>query len=233
MTGRRRVGRPTSDPLHDIANRLPRTKIKIIFDIGANVGQSTSGYLAKFPRSQIYSFEPVGKTFRRLHDHLGAYGNIHLFQLALGAATGKGEMVLKGASDQFFLANITGRPAIRKGTDLETVNLDTLDNFCRAKNITHIGYLKIDTEGGDLDVLRGASGLLDGQRIDLVEVEAGMNSRNTTHVRFETLKAFLESKDYFLFGIYEQVPEWRTREPHLRRANLVFVSQKQIDANRG
>ena len=69
------------------------------------------------------------------------------------------------------------------------------------------------------------------QHIDFIEVEAGMNPWNERQVPFEILKAHLESKNYFLFGIYEQVHEWPTKAPHLRRANAVFLSERLIQAN--
>jgi hypothetical protein len=74
--------------------------------------------------------------------------------------------------------------------------------------------------------------MLNEQRIDLVEVEAGMNAGNKRHVPFEALKGYLESKSYLLFGIYHQVREWPTNEPHLRRTNPVFISRRMIETNR-
>lgn len=71
--------------------------------------------------------------------------------------------------------------------------------------------------------------MLNEQRIDFVEVEAGMNAGNKRHVPFETLKEYLESKNYLLFGIYEQVHEWPTNEPHLRRTNAVYLSRRMIN----
>jgi FkbM family methyltransferase len=233
MPVKRRIPSHGVDSFRDIARRLPRLEIKTVFDIGANMGQSAGEYLARFPQAQIYSFEPVGRTFRCLRDNLGSHGNVHLFQLALGAAKGKGKMVLEGSSDRFFLAKTARDLAKRNEANIEVVNLETLDHFCVGKKIARINYLKIDAEGADLDVLKGAKSLLNRQRVDLVEVEAGMNRRNKRHVRFEVLKAFLEGKGYFLFGIYQQVSEWITQEPNLRRANLVFISQNQIDANKG
>ena len=75
--------------------------------------------------------------------------------------------------------------------------------------------------------------MLTEQRIDLVQVEAGMNNSNKRHVPFETLKDYLQSHGYFLFGVYEQVSEWPTKEPHLRRTNLAFISRRLIEANKG
>lgn len=74
--------------------------------------------------------------------------------------------------------------------------------------------------------------MLTDQRIDLVEVEAGMNASDHRHISFEFLKEFLVSHRYYLFGIYEQVEEWSTGEPHLRRANLVFISYAATVCNR-
>jgi len=90
----------------------------------------------------------------------------------------------------------------------------------------------VDTEGGDLDVLLGAKKMLQSHLIDLVEVEAGMNPKNHKHVRFEILKGFLEEKGYFTFGIYEQMHEWPSKEPHLRRINAVFISSNVMENNR-
>lgn len=114
--------------------------------------------------------------------------------------------------------------APQHGVATREVSIETLDRFCEHQGINHIGFLKIDTEGGDFDVLCGAAGMLATQQIDLVEVEAGMNSGNKRHVPFEKLKAILEDSGYLLFGIYEQIHEWPTKEPHLRRTNLVFNS---------
>jgi hypothetical protein len=74
--------------------------------------------------------------------------------------------------------------------------------------------------------------MLASQAIDFVEVEAGMNPGNTRHAPFESLKAFLESNDYRLFAIYEQVEEWPTDEPHLRRTNSLFISRRMIETAR-
>ncbi len=141
-------------------------------------------------------------------------------------------MVLEGSSDRFFLQGVSSDP-VDGIAPLEEVGLETVDGFCHDQNIDHINYLKIDTEGGDFDVLRGSEGMLSRHRIDVVEVEAGMNSKNRRHVSFDAFMKFFEPKDYFLFGIYEQVNEWPKNEPHLRRTNPVFISERIVKANTG
>ena len=63
--------------------------------------------------------------------------------------------------------------------------------------------------------------------------QAEMNPGNTHHIPFESLKSLLESYDYFIFGIYEQMREWIEKKPHLRRANVVIVSEKMIRKHSG
>jgi FkbM family methyltransferase len=216
---------------HDIKYRLPQFRAEIVFDIGANVGQSARKYLFWFSVAQIFCFEPVELTFNKLQENLKGYSNVRCFNLALGGSNSRGDMVLRGPSERFFLVRTPEELSQYSQEKLEKVEIQTLDDFCKYSNIEKISYLKIDTEGNDLEVLKGAQGLLNEQRIDIVEVEAGMNPENTRHVPFEVLTQYLEQRNYFLFGIYEQMHEWPTNAPHLRRTNPVFISKQVREAN--
>ncbi|MCX7792178.1 MAG: FkbM family methyltransferase [Chloroflexaceae bacterium] len=216
----------------DLAVRLPHYRATLVFDVGAYVGDSARQYVRGFPEARIYCFEPAPDTYAALCRNVGAEPRVRCVNLALSAAPGTGAMVRQGAPDCFYLAGAGQRRFDRADAPLAPVQVETVDRFCAAEGITHISYLKIDTEGADLDVLRGAEAMLESRRIDLVEVEAGMNPANTWHVPLEQFKAFLEARGYLLFGLYEQIHEWPTGEPHLRRANAVFVSLPTIRANR-
>jgi FkbM family methyltransferase len=221
------------DPARDIAKSLLKYRAEVVFDVGANIGQSSKDYLNKFPNAHIYCFEPVSDTFRQLQNNLEGNERVDCFQLAFGSAKGSGEMVLQGESDMFFLLDSSKESLTNSSVLTESVNIVTVDEFCQKKGIDCISYLKIDTEGGDLEVLKGAVQMLAEQRIDCVQVEAGMNPNNSRHAPIEFLKEFLESYKYFLFGIYEQTSEdWFNGRPHLRRTNLLFISYNVIEANR-
>jgi FkbM family methyltransferase len=221
------------DIFADVRSLLPQIKVEIIFDVGANVGQSALQYVKVFPDAQMYCFEPVLATFDLLQQNLRGRGKINSFRLALSEATGSGTMLLDGHSDQFSLhIDKTGDEVIVEAKT-EHVPIESIDNFCSQHDIIRINYLKIDTEGNDLNVLKGGARMLAQHNIDIIEVEAGMSRRNSLHVPFDALTSFLADKAYFLFGIYEQVGEWPTKEPNLRRTNPVFISGRVIKANRG
>jgi FkbM family methyltransferase len=219
-----------TDFFFDIRRSLPNLKIEIIFDVGAHRGESALRFAQHYPGAKIYCFEPVRSTFTALQRHFLNNNNVICHQLGFSKTSGSGTFLLSQNSDMNRL--VSAPPSLDPSAQTETVPLETLDDFCVRSQIHHINLLKIDTEGHDLDVLVGSDGLLQRHAIDLIRVEASMNSNNTYHCCMELIKAHLESKQYFLFGIYQQVPEWPTGSPNLRRADLVFISQPVIEKNR-
>jgi FkbM family methyltransferase len=212
------------DPQADIDRRLTATPIQLIFDVGANRGQSAVRLRRWYPAAELHCFEPVAETFAHLQRTVAGWPHVHTYRCALGATPGSGLVVRNETDDRSQI--IPG-----EGTG-ETVDLDSVDRVCQRLGLREIDYLKVDTEGHDLAVLEGASSLLDSGAVAIVEVEAGMHPDNHFHVPATALSAFLEARGYRLFGVYEQTLEWPTADAHLRRANLVFVSPATVERNR-
>jgi FkbM family methyltransferase len=210
----------------DLQNKLPGLRVKTVFDVGANVGQSARRYVRHFPSARIFCFEPVKSTFAILRDNTAGLGNIQIHNIAMGAAKEKVSIRLQESSLVNSLLNRVDTEMITNAA-VEDIEVDMLDDFCARNNITEIDFLKIDTEGFDLNVLLGAQGMLDGRRISFVQVEAGVSLKNELHVSLEVLKEHLESKGFFLFGIYDQTPEW-SGEPLMSFCNAVFISSHII-----
>lgn len=205
----------------DIRQALPTHSMRVVFDVGANLGQSALAYAQDWPAAEIHSFEPARSLFDQLVANTGSNPHIHAHQLALGLEPGEVGFVVDGE-----LSHIRQENEEAGGLAQETVRVERLDEFCKDKGVDRISFLKIDTEGFDLDVLKGSEQMLRQNRIGFVQVEAGMSPLNTTHIPFEKLKSHLEERGYYLFGLYEQVHEWKTRQPVVRRTNPVFVSSE-------
>lgn len=217
------------DLYRDISRDLKSARVKTVFDIGANIGQSAMDFLRGFPESRVYCFEPARETYKELVVALKSHPRrTQAFCIALGAREGRALLLHDGISTTFRLMAAAEPHASH---DVEEVEISTIDAFCQANHIGGIDYLKIDTEGSDLHVLEGAGAMLAEQSIGLIQVEAGMNRRNRLHVPLESFQSFLEPKGYFLFGLYEQWPETPTKRPNLRRTNAVFVSERIVEAH--
>jgi FkbM family methyltransferase len=205
----------------DLRDSVPALAPAVIFDVGANVGQSAELFLRAYPAAKIYCFEPVAASFHALRETLAEKGGqVELHQLAMGAERGQARIATSGTGTCATMMT----PATAGYQQSEEIRVDTLDTFCSDAGITRIDYLKIDTEGNDLNVLRGAEHLLGDGGATVVEVEAGMHPENRLHVPLEDLKAHLQEYGYRCFGIYEPVAEWTTGEPFLRRVNAVFIA---------
>ena len=213
------------DPLKDIQRRYAQHQMSTFFDVGANVGEYAQHISKTFPNATIWCFEPIAATYAVLETNTKKL-NVRCHQIGLAAENHEMTVAIdqSNRSDMHSLAH----PVHTQNPDLaeETITLKTLDFFCQQKTIAEIDYLKIDTEGYDLEVLKGATNLLQNQQVAFVEVEVSMNPENTYHIDFASVKNFMESHQYRLFGIYDQMYEWQSNTHILRRTNPVFVAQK-------
>ncbi|SDJ63858.1 MULTISPECIES: FkbM family methyltransferase [Bradyrhizobium] len=205
----------------DVRIRLPGQRLGTVFDVGANQGQSAAEFRRKFPTAEIHCFEPNPDCCRTL-ESMDPKLNVH--QIALGNETGR--IGFDRSNSQSEMYTVTEGPAS------EQVELDTLDNFVSKNGIEHIDFLKIDTEGYDLNVIRGASRMFEAFNVDIIQAEVSMNSDNTFHVPFVCVHKEMEQFGYRLFGIYEQVFEWGKNAPYLRRSNVVYIAPKVWKSNK-
>lgn len=146
----------------------------IVFDVGANVGAWTLGAKAVCPGAQIHAFEPSQSHRTQFDASTRALSDVTLVPTALSAETGTA--TLYKDQDITGLASLTQRELSHKGVTMdqtETIETQTLDGYVAAAGVSHIDYLKIDVEGHELDVLRGAQATLAANKIGAVQFEFG------------------------------------------------------------
>lgn len=151
-----------------VLRRLAAFQPKVVLDVGANVGEWSAAALEHLPLAHVYAFEPAPKTFQSLSR----------------AASDRLTVINKGLSDRdetlpfYYYAGHSGQSSryayeMREQAQVVNVPVTTGDAFCDEKGITHIDFLKIDTEGADLDVLRGFARALEEGRVDVIQFEYG------------------------------------------------------------
>jgi len=151
----------------------------IVVDCGANIGEWTDelckqaalkNYLGHI---EIYSFEPSRFTYKKLLmtvKNIDIKENIKIFPIntALSNNSGEGQLSIThpGAGTNSLVQTGTA------DTDsMENVELLTLDDFAEKNNLSHISLLKIDAEGHDPDVIKGAENLISNQKIGIIQFE--------------------------------------------------------------
>ena len=142
------------------------TDIEVIFDVGANVGQTIEDAVWAYPKAQIYSFEPAPSSYHALAAATVHLENVQTFSAAIGAAAGSAEI-----TDTPLSVQNTIRDGARPGAPRVSVPVITIDNFLTEHDIKKIDLLKIDTEGYELEVLAGAQDALAQQSVRLIMAE--------------------------------------------------------------
>ena len=155
----------------------------IVFDVGANIGE-LSLLFSRFVRSsgQVHAFEPVRETFDRLQSIITAAGrsNVRLNQLAVSDENGAVDMNVYSAEYSSW-NTIANRPLASLGVEIQPPTLQkvasiTVDQYCADNNIDYIDLLKIDVEGAEYQVLRGAKRMLQNRRIACCIFEFGQTT---------------------------------------------------------
>lgn len=173
-----------------LANRSPY----VVVDVGANIGQFALAAVAHLQPTRIYSFEPSSAAFRRLSEEAQRQPLLDVVEPHSYALSDvSGEAVLYTSDPGATIASLHDLrrpPEGFKPECSETVSTRTLDDFCAENGIVEIGYLKIDVEGHELNVLKGAHRMLKERRIRFVQFEFGeanIDSRTFMRDFFEVL----------------------------------------------
>lgn len=199
---RRASKRTGVDALVDLEKLCGPGTVQTIFDVGANVGQSASRFQAAFPAAAIHCFEPVQASYELGRAATAGHPSVTWHRVAVGAAARSTIIYSDGVSQLASLATEKAPDPTRNLTVPNEVTVIRLDEFCREHDIPRIDLLKTDTEGFDLDVLRGAEPLFISGRIRCVICEVGFAAADTGHSYFPPIAAFLESLGWRLFHFY-------------------------------
>jgi FkbM family methyltransferase len=163
-----------------------------IFDVGANLGQFLNIALDCLGnrKAGVHCFEPGLKAYGRLCEAAANRPGVVVNNFALGKAAGRLPLFYDAeASD---LASLTKQNLAHRGIEMnqsEMVEVQTVDQYCQAREIRRIDLLKIDVEGHELDVIEGASEMFRRSAIEFVTFEFGNAS----------VDARVFMKDYFAF----------------------------------
>jgi FkbM family methyltransferase len=207
---------------HDLNRLNAISDPSVIVDVGANVGQSTLAYKASWPGAAVHSIEPTPESFRLLCENTSRLKRVWCHNIALSSEPGVAEIVRADDSVRNRIATRTDE--LVTGPDGGIV-ITTLDEFCTNHQITRISLLKIDTEGHDLQVLRGGTTLLAQHDVDFILAEAGFDKGDWFCSDTE-VREYLLALGYNLLGIYEQNPSAPLKlrvSRGLRYANMLFV----------
>jgi FkbM family methyltransferase len=164
-----------ADLTRDLGLVVGREGKRICIDAGANDGSTIRLIRAALTTPIIHAFEPNPTTFSRLESHHRHTPNVQLVNAGLGDSEGTMALntVANHALNSFLPLTRRGRASLEVSDPAIEVKVPVhrLDDYASRNNLDQIDLLKIDTQGFELHVLRGADKLFSRDRIQAVMVE--------------------------------------------------------------
>jgi FkbM family methyltransferase len=201
--GSSQVGNSIED---DIA-KLTISDAPIVIDVGSNTGQSMLAFRHSLPNSRIHCFEPGRSTFRELQSTAQSLANVTLNNCAVGQVSEVRDFFEYDDS----VMNSFLKPGDQnwsKPASAHQVEVVSMDDYCMKSQISQVDLLKIDTQGHDMEVIRGASNLLKSGSVRLIMCEiifADLYEGQPSPYEFLDL---LSQNDYKLVSFYNICNFW-------------------------
>ena len=209
-----RINPEIKDLSFDDIYKLKIKKKPIIFDVGANRGQSIERFKKIFDKPIIHAFEPIKFEFEKLKDKYKNDENVILNNFAVGDKEEKKEFYITAKTGTSSFNKLTPNTNWLKtrskqfNTSLENytkevveVNVITLNKYCEDNQINEIDILKIDTQGYEDKVLMGCKKILEKNSITAVETEITFDNVYEKHLSFSDLEKFLLPHNFRFCGI--------------------------------
>ena len=215
-----------------ISRLVEMLAVDVVVDVGANRGQTVQWFRHAGFRGDIVSFEPTSEAYAELVRRCASDDRWTGHRMALGATSGRLEInrYEQDVFSSFLSPSSFGKQRFDALTstavERETVQVERLDAVWSELVPEGVALLKIDTQGFDLEVLRGAGDKL--LTVAVVQLEAPVTSIYDGMPTLQELVTFLAERGFEPAGFFPV-----TRDRHLLRlveANCLFVRTDLLDA---
>jgi FkbM family methyltransferase len=204
-----------------------------LVDAGANVGEWSATASEVLERAEIdhviWAFEPGREPYAQLVERTAELPAIRPQRVALGSE--QGEAVLRYDRPGSGLASLYARRGVALDRE-ERIEITTLDAFRERHGIGDIDFLKLDVEGHELAVLRGAADTLAEGQVSAVQFEFGgthIDSRTFFRDLYDALGSEFEISRILRDGL-RPLGAWSERLEIFRLGN--YVAQRHSSPRR-
>ena len=183
-------------------------KNPIIFDVGSHRGKLVKLMNDVYESSSLYCFEP-NKSMNFSLKKIGK--NVKVFNYAVGEKNGEQKILISKIDLTHTLSKINENSLylkiknfiIRKSKEkvvYKKIKVVSLKNFCKTKKIKRIDFLKVDVEGYEYEVLKGAKDIIKNVRFIMLEVQKNDMYANYSKNKIEN---FLKKNNFILIKSFD------------------------------
>lgn len=203
---------------------IPRSGPGVVIDVGANTGEWTAAVLPLNTELVIHAFEPCEGAFARLTQRAFP-PRVSCHQLALSDSQTTRTLHVYG--DAAGMNSLSERVDIPTGPlRTQLIATTTVDAHCAARGVQSVLLLKIDVEGHEFAVLKGAEGMLRAGRIQAVQFEYG-EGWIASRTLLKDVMDWLSPLPYRLFKVTSRglvaIPAYHVSLENFRNSNYVLL----------
>ena len=171
-----------------------------VLDVGGHVGRHAAIFIYGIHCDQIRIFEPLPEQNKFLSSRFSASENVKVFPFALASVNGETEFVInhKSPEESGIKERIYNDPVLKE-LEKTIVPMRRLDDL--NLDVQRIDYIKVDAEGGEIDIIKGAKHILKKFK-PILSVEYGLSSYTAYGYSRTTLFELFESLDYTLCDLF-------------------------------
>jgi FkbM family methyltransferase len=181
--------------------------VKTVIDVGAHTGEFSSAVRAVLPDAQVYAFEPLHDCCQKLKTKLGSNGSVQVFEVALGDQHGAVRFWRSDFTKSSSLLRMSKLHQVAfpwsAGNHPTEVQVRKLDEYADQMELSSKTLLKIDVQGYEDRVLRGAQQVL--RKVDYVLVEVSVAPLYEGQAQFDPIYSFLLQLGFSYAGNLEQM----------------------------
>ena len=182
----------------------------IIIDIGANVGLMSLQYAAKVKQGMVYSFEPTHYAFEKFKKNLSLNpdlaSRVIATQAFISEKSGNNDSLVAYSSWKVDGTRNVNNHLVHQGSPKETTGVPviSLDDFVHKNHITKINLIKIDTDGFEYEILKGARTVIVNFR-PIIILEVTLYSLQEKGITFDFYYDYFTGLGYRLFDLVTNV----------------------------
>ena len=192
----------------NILKSLKKLNINYIFDVGSHRGESIDYFIKLKNLKKIQSFEPQKDIFLILKKKYKNNNKVILNQIALSQNENYKDFYINDLSStsSFSRLNkkslwlkIKNKILNKKNPIINKIKIRsiTIDKFIKQKKIKKIDLLKIDTEGHELEVLKGALKTIKEHKVKFILIELHFSKMYQNYSK-KKIESFLAKNNFFL-----------------------------------
>ncbi|MDB9698674.1 FkbM family methyltransferase [Candidatus Pelagibacter sp.] len=192
----------------NILKSLKKLNINYIFDVGSHRGESIDYFIKLKNLKKIQSFEPQKDIFLVLKKKYINNNKVILNQIALSQNENYKDFYINDLSSTSTFSRlnkkslwlkIKNKILNKKNPIINKIKIRslTIDKFIKQKKIKKIDLLKIDTEGHELEVLKGALKTIKEHKVKFILIELHFSKMYQNYSK-KKIESFLAKNNFFL-----------------------------------